>query len=97
MTTQTEWKIVEPDVATVLGRFEFPLDELAAGTIPAIVLRNVYPVTSCQTLVERLIDEELLYDPRRPVPAKFDASSIPEELSSVTALIATKSLCGRDY
>jgi hypothetical protein len=78
VTTQTEWKIIEPNVAAALTQCEFPLDELAAGTIPAIVLRNAYAATSCQKLVERLVDEELLYDPHRPIPAKFVASSIPE-------------------
>ena len=57
MTTQTEWKIIEPNVAAVLTQCEFPLDELAAGTIPAIVLRNAHAATSCQKLIERLVDE----------------------------------------
>ncbi len=78
MTTPAQWSIVEPDLDAAFDRYEYPLEALAAGTIPAIVLRNAYDNTFCQMLVERLIAEELLYDPRRPIPAKFAASSIPE-------------------
>lgn len=74
----TTWIPVEPDLDAALARFEFPLDELAAATIPAIVLRNVFPESACRALVDRLVAEELLYDPRKPVPEKFLDEAIPE-------------------
>jgi hypothetical protein len=73
-----DWKLVEPDLDSILREHPRPLDELAAGTIPAVVLRGAYPLAKCRALVQRLIDEELLYDPRKPVPDKFLESAIPE-------------------
>ncbi len=75
---QTTWIPVEPDLNAAFARFEFPLDELAAATIPAIVLRNVFPESACRALVDRLVAEELLYDPGKPVPEKFLDAAIPE-------------------
>ena len=35
------WTIAEPDLESVLERFERPLEALALGEVPAIVLRGV--------------------------------------------------------
>jgi hypothetical protein len=78
MTTHSTWTPVEPDLNAALARFEFPLDELAAATIPAIVLRGAFPEAACRALVDRLIAEDLLYDPRQLVPEKFIDEAIPE-------------------
>lgn len=72
------WQLVEPDVESARARFQYPLDALAAGEIPAIVLRQAYPEEQCRRLMERLIARELLYDPRQPIPEKFQAEAIPE-------------------
>ncbi len=72
------WAIVEPDLNTIFARSGQPLDDLAAGTIPAIVLRRVISEDDCRALVDHLIAEDLLYDPRQPVPAKFLDEAIPE-------------------
>jgi hypothetical protein len=77
MSTQT-WLPVEPDVQFALRQFPRPLDALASGAIPAIVLRGAYALENCQKLYEKLIAEELLYDPAKPVPDKFLEASIPE-------------------
>jgi hypothetical protein len=74
----TPWTLVQPDIPTALARFERPLEALAAGTIPAIVLRRAWSPEQCQRLIDRLIAEELLCDPRRPVPEKFREAAIPE-------------------
>lgn len=55
-----------------------PLDLLAEGTIPAIVFRAAYSPEACGKLLGRLIEREELYDPDRPVPAKFLERSVPE-------------------
>lgn len=73
-----QWQPVEPDLETALGRFAFPLDELAAGNIPAIVCRNAWPAAECRDLIQHLVDEELLYDPHQPIPEKFQKQVIPE-------------------
>ena len=78
METQTTWTPVESELNSALDRFEYPLDELAAATIPAIVLRNAYPESACRALVDRLIAEDLLYDSHQPVPEKFFNEAIPE-------------------
>jgi hypothetical protein len=72
------WRIVEPDVAAAFVRSARPLDALAAGDIPAIVLRDAWPRESCFALIDRLIREDLLCDPRLPVPVKFREAAIPE-------------------
>ncbi|MEQ8785802.1 MAG: hypothetical protein RIC55_05865 [Pirellulaceae bacterium] len=72
------WKLAEPDLATVFAEHEQPLEELATGAIPAIVLRGVFPPEACQRLVDRLIDEQLLYDPRGPIPEAMRDAAIPE-------------------
>ena len=69
---------VEPDVSTACSRFERPLEELAAVRIPALVVRQAWSAENCRELVQRLIDEELLYDPDLPIPPQFQKQSIPE-------------------
>lgn len=78
MSTDTPWNILQPDIPTALAEFDFPLEALAAGTIPAIVLRRAWSPAQCGQLIERLIREQLLFDPRRPVPEKFREAAIPE-------------------
>lgn len=76
--SQSEWMPVEPDVNAARARFERPLEELAAGRIPALVVRNAWSAEDCSALVNRLVDEELLYDPKQPIPPQFQKQSIPE-------------------
>ncbi len=78
MTAVNSWQLAEPDVSTILSEYAQPLDALAAGEIPAIVIRGAFPKRSCEELVKRLISEELLYDPQAPIPDKFIESAIPE-------------------
>jgi hypothetical protein len=72
------WQLVEPDLAAALRSDERPLQALAGARVPAIVLRQAYPVADCQRLYERLLASDLLYNPRHPVPEKFIEASIPE-------------------
>ena len=74
----TDWISVEPHVESATSRFEFPLEELAAGNIPALVVRNAWSKENCQNLIARLVEKELLYDPFESIPPKFQEQLIPE-------------------
>ena len=76
--TDTSWDFLEPDVESILQQCALPLEELARGTTPAIVLRQAFSPAACQQLIDRLIVEELLFDPAKPVPTKFREQAIPE-------------------
>ena len=78
MTNTLKWEIVEPDVAAAFDGFDRPLEALAASEIAALVIRGAWPVDACQRMVDRLITEDLLFDPFQPVPEKFIEQSIPE-------------------
>ena len=72
------WTPLEPDLATIFDQHPQPLEALAAGDPPAVVIRQAFPLHSCQQLVERLIAKELLYDPCEPIPPKFIDVAVPE-------------------
>lgn len=74
----SSWNLAQPDIESVLGSYARPLDALAGGEIPAIVLRGVFSSSDCRQLVERLISAGHLYDPRKPVPEKFTSQAVPE-------------------
>lgn len=74
----TPWTIVEPDLEAIRRAHPRPLEALAAGDVPALVLRGAYPPEACRRLVARLIVRELLYDPEKPVPRKFLEEAVPE-------------------
>jgi len=78
MTKPTAWKPIEPDLSAAFEAFDRPLDALAAGAIPAIVLRNAYPLDLCERVYRKLIAEELLFDPALPIPESFRDKAIPE-------------------
>lgn len=76
MVSRLPWKPLEYNGDA--GISPEPLESLSRGEIPAIVIRQAYRQTDCEKLMQRLLDEELLYDPKRPVPAKFVDKAIPE-------------------
>lgn len=76
--TNNTWTSSEPDLATILSQHEHPLEALAAGDVPALIIRQAFPQPDCQQLIDRLIAKELLYDPHQPVPKKFIQAAIPE-------------------
>lgn len=79
MTSQhLEWECVEGSVESMLRQYGQPLDELARGAVPALIFRKAFREEECQQLVARLVERELLYDPREPVPTKFLEQSVPE-------------------
>jgi hypothetical protein len=72
------WTLSEPDIASARERFDRPLEALAQGEVPAIVLRGAFPLAECRGLVERLITDGYLYDSREPVPENFLSAAVPE-------------------
>lgn len=76
--TPSTWVPAEPDLESILSSHEHPLEDLAEGRVPALVIRSAWDPSLCQQLVQLLVEEELLYDPRRPIPAKFQEQIIPE-------------------
>lgn len=95
MNDIANWIPIEPDIESVISQCDHPLDELAAGRIPAVILRNAWSADSCANLMNRLISKELLYDRTKPIPEKFRAESIPEgyyrEGTNSAATLAWKS------
>ena len=62
-----DWPALQPDVSTILAAEPYPVDRLAAGDVAALIVRQAFPADDCAALVERLIDEELMFagdDPR---------------------------------
>ena len=78
MNIAAPWQIAEPTISDVYQNDARPLDALAAGDIPAIVLRGHVPASDCRQLVERCIEQKLLYDPQEPESRGLDSVSIPE-------------------
>jgi len=78
MKTTAPWPLIEGDVEAAIRQLGSPLVELAAGNVPAIVIRSAVDPTECQSMVDMLIAEELLFDPQLPIPQKFIDQSIPE-------------------
>jgi hypothetical protein len=74
----SNWQIKELDATWLPSPVENLIEELASGACPAIVFRSVFPKEACQRLLCRLVEDELLYDPREPVPDKFLEHAIPE-------------------
>ncbi len=72
------WAPIETTISSLLTDSQAPLDSLAAGETPAIILRQAWSPEECESLYQRLIDDELLYDPHRPIPDRFLEASIPE-------------------
>lgn len=64
MTTMT-WTPAEGTTGEIRRRFPRPLDALARGEVPALVLRGAFPADHCQALMERFRERGLAYDPAR--------------------------------
>lgn len=67
MPAAADWPLLAPDVETILAAEPQPMQRLADGDVAAIVVRQAFPADECRRLVQRLIDEKLMYaadDPR---------------------------------
>ena len=72
------WKPVEGALDDVIRELSRPLEAIARGEVPAVILRGAFPRDTGASIVARLIDRGLLYDPGRPAPESFHAESVPE-------------------
>ena len=66
MPSDRDWVPVEPDLETILAKYSRPMNDLAAGRIPAVLLRQAFNPEHCAELVKRFYERGLLYDPRSP-------------------------------
>ncbi|MCZ6679652.1 MAG: hypothetical protein O7E52_20680 [Candidatus Poribacteria bacterium] len=62
MTITANWSPLEPDLKTVFAHEQDPLQALAEGHIPAIVLRRAYNPGHCAGLIQRFIERGLMGD-----------------------------------
>jgi len=66
MTVEHDWLPVEAEnVEEIVAQCPQPLEELAAGRIPAFIIRQAFNPAHCAALVERFYDLGHLYDPRQ--------------------------------
>ena len=68
----TIWQALEPDLETIFLHVKNPLQALADGDIPGIVLRGAYPVEHCEELICRFLDQNLIWDPENPKAGNYN-------------------------
>ena len=78
MVETSEWSVAEPTCDAIFKRFNRPLKGLAEMDVAALVLRRAAPPDSCEQIVNRLIERDLLFDPQQPIPDSFRDRAIPE-------------------
>lgn len=64
MPSDQEWRPLGPDLKTIMEKSSRPLNELADGRIPAVIMRRAFQPDHCAGLVNRFYERDLLYDPR---------------------------------
>lgn len=64
MPVTSHWEPVEAGLGEILQGHERPLELLASGEAPALVMRRAFDPAHCAALVERFYERGLLYDPR---------------------------------
>lgn len=60
MNATANWTPLEPDLETVFACEDDPLDALAGGRIPGIVLRGVFNPDHCTELIQRFVERDLM-------------------------------------
>jgi hypothetical protein len=56
------WMPLEPDAATMLSADANPIRSLAHGDLSAVIFRQAFPADQCRSLIDHLIDEQLMFD-----------------------------------
>ncbi len=84
----SKWKPLEGNIDELLRKNNNPMKALAAGEIPAIILRNAYPSKLCSQLVSRFYERDLVPDlpkPGEPITGKygFERIDIGTSLSNI--------------
>ena len=65
MTDNQPWTPFEANLTDTLQKYPQPLMALAAGEMPAILLRQAYNPNHCAGLIERFYERSLMYDPHK--------------------------------
>ena len=66
MTTENgPWTPFEGNLTDILKKYPQPLTALAAGEMPAVLLRHAYNPSHCAELIERFYERGLMYDPHK--------------------------------
>ena len=65
MTENQAWPPVEGNLTDILKKYPQPLMALAAGEMPAILLRQAYNSNHCMELIQRFYERGLMYDPHK--------------------------------
>ena len=65
MTESQLWTPVEDDLTDIPKKYPQPLMALAAGEMPAILLRQAYNPNHCARLIQRFYERGLMYDPHK--------------------------------
>lgn len=75
MMTNSSWPCLEPDVETILALESNPIQSIASGEVPAVVIRQAFPREECAALVDLLLEEELIFPPEQD--DRIDETAIP--------------------
>lgn len=68
------WECLEPNVESILARQSAPIQKLAHGEIPAIVIRQAFPARECAALVDFLTERQLMFSGN---DARIEDKAIP--------------------
>jgi hypothetical protein len=74
----TAWQPLVGPFASLLRDHSASLDQMSRGEIPAVVFQQAYSREDCQSLIDRLLDRRLMYDPAGEIPESFVEQTIPE-------------------
>ena len=72
MESGQQWAPLVSDFETIRAHYPNPIDELASGRIPALIIRQAFKPNHCSGLIKRFYERGLLYDPRQ-----LDSDKIP--------------------
>jgi hypothetical protein len=76
MIDHSEWRPAEPDLAAVLASYPRPFEALAAGTIPAVILRRALDLDECRRIVARFYERQLIQETASPTSFDYVGTSL---------------------
>ena len=77
-TAENNWPVLDSPAPVQPPASEAPLERLSRGEIAAIICRQAYVPSACNSVVAKLVEEGLLFDPEEPIPADLKHEAIPE-------------------
>lgn len=70
------WPAAEPDLATVLAQYPRPFETLAAGAVPAVILRQAFDPEACRRIVARFYERQLIQPTASPTSFDYVGTSL---------------------